>query len=181
MKLLNIRASAAAAIIVAGISSHAAIASLSDADTATVDITFVEPLSVSNSLIPVEGLTAGDYGMQLNKVASGTITSSGGTATRHYVAFGAHGALVVGRMGPSQTTVYGKNDSSNTLALSLLDSNEGWLSVANCSIVGVTCASGTHISYSIPDNNVSTYGVYMAGKVNADTYTIQTTAYAYSD
>ncbi|AWP32455.1 hypothetical protein B9D02_07585 [Pantoea vagans] len=183
MKFLNIKTSAAAAIIIAGISSHAAIAALSEASATSADITFTTPLTVSNVLTPVSGLSDGNIGGQV--LANGTITSTGG-ASRHYIAFGMPGSLTGSDNGTTQASlsIKGKNDSNNAIIVSILRSTNTPSSAGStrCSELDLTCNTD-YILYSTATNGVSTYNVTLNGtqNVKADTYTVQTTAYAYGD
>ena len=183
MKFLNIKTSAAAAIIIAGISSHAAIAALSEASTTSADITFTSPLTVSNVLTPVSGLSDGtNSGIVL---ANGTITSTGG-ASRHYIALGMPGSLTGSGNGTPQfpLNIKGKNDSNNAILVSILRTSDtpGSTGFTRCTELGLTCTTD-YILYSTATNGVSTYNVTLSGTqdVKPDTYTVQTTAYAYGD
>ncbi|QXG55872.1 hypothetical protein KTJ90_06995 [Pantoea jilinensis] len=184
MKFLNIKTSAAAAIIIAGISSHAAIAALSEASTASADITFTTPLTVSNVLTPVSGLSDG-ASSNYKVLANGTITSTGG-ASRHYIALGMPGSLTGSDNGTTQAplSIKGKNDSNNTILVTILrsSSNPAVAGATRCSELDLTCSTD-YILYSTATNGVSTYNVTINGtqNVKADTYTVQTTAYAYGD
>jgi len=184
MKFLNIKASAVAAIIIAGISSHAAIAALSDASTMSADITFTGPLTVSNVLTPVSGLSAGTHNSG-KVVANGTITSTGG-ASRHYIALGMPGSLTGSASGTTQfpLSIKGKNDSNNAILVAIIRPSNTPASAGStrCTELGLTCNTD-YILYSTATNGVSTYNVTLNGTqdVKADTYTVQTTAYAYGD
>nr|WP_314509181.1 hypothetical protein [uncultured Pantoea sp.] len=183
MKFLNIKTSAAAAIIIAGISSHAAIATVSEASTTSADITFTTPLTVSNVLTPVSGLSDGTNSGKV--LANGTITSTGG-ASRHYIAFGMPGSLTGSDNGKTQATlrIKGKNDSNNGILVTIIRPANTPDSVgsAHCSELNLTCNTD-YILYSTATNGVSTYNVTLSGTqdVKPDTYTVQTTAYAYGD
>ena len=184
MKFLNIKTSAAAAIIIAGISSHAAIAALSEASTTSADITFTTPLTVSNVLTPVSGLSDGTN-LSGEVLAKGTITSTGG-ASRHYIALGMPGSLTGSGNGTPQfpLNIKGKNDSNNAILVTILRASNTPDSAgsARCTELGLTCNTD-YILYSTATNGVSTYNVTLNGtqNVKADTYTVQTTAYAYGD
>jgi len=186
MKFLNIKTSAAAAIIIAGISSHAAIAALSEASTTSAGITFTTPLTVSNVLTPVSGLSDEASSNYSGKVlANGTITSTGG-ASRHYIALGMPGSLTGSDNGTTQASlsIKGKNDSNNAILVSILrsSSNPAVSGSTRCSELDLTCSTD-YILYSTATNGVSTYNVALneTQNVKADTYTVQTTAYAYGD
>lgn len=186
MKFLNIKTSAAAAIIIAGISSHAAIAALSEASTTSADITFTSPLTVSNVLTPVSGLSDGTHNSG-KVLANGTITSTGG-ASRHYIALGMPGSLTGSGNGTPQfpLNIKGKNDSNNAILVSILRPSDtpGSTGFTRCTELGLTCNTDTdYILYSTATNGVSTYNVTLSGTQNVkpDTYTVQTTAYAYGD
>lgn len=186
MKFLNIKTSAAAAIIIAGISSHAAIATVSEASTTSADITFTSPLTVSNVLTPVSGLSDGTN-LSGEVLAKGTITSTGG-ASRHYIALGMPGSLTGSGNGTPQfpLNIKGKNDSNNAILVTILRPSDtpGSTGFTRCTELGLTCNTDTdYILYSTATNGVSTYNVTLSGtqKVKPDTYTVQTTAYAYGD
>jgi len=186
MKFLNIKTSAAAAIIIAGISSHAAIAALSEASTTSADITFTTPLTVSNVLTPVSGLSDGTN-LSGKVLAKGTITSTGG-ASRHYIALGMPGSLTGSDNGTTQASlsIKGKNDSNNAILVTILRPSDtpGSTGFTRCTELGLTCNTDTdYILYSTATNGVSTYNVTLNGTqdVKPDTYTVQTTAYAYGD
>jgi len=184
MKFLNIKTSAAAAIIIAGISSHAAIAALSEASTTSADITFTTPLTVSNVLTPVSGLSDGTN-LSGEVLAKGTITSTGG-ASRHYIALGMPGSLTGSDNGTTQASlsIKGKNDSNNAILVTILraSNNPAAAGSTHCSELDLTCNTD-YILYSTATNGVSTYNVTLNGTqdVKPDTYTVQTTAYAYGD
>lgn len=184
MKFLNIKTSAAAAIIIAGISSHAAIAALSEASATSADITFTTPLTVSNVLTPVSGLSDGTHNSG-KVLANGTITSTGG-ASRHYIALGMPGSLTGSGNGTPQfpLNIKGKNDSNNAILVSILRTSDtpGSTGFTRCTELGLTCTTD-YILYSTATNGVSTYNVTLSGTqdVKPDTYTVQTTAYAYGD
>jgi hypothetical protein len=135
-------------------------------------------------LTPVSGLSAGtNNGGRV--VANGTITSTGG-ASRHYIALGMPGSLIGSANGSTQqlTSISGKNDSNNSILVSILRSTSTAASAGStlCSELGLTCNTD-YISYNVPTNGVTTYNVILNGTqdVKPDTYTVQTTAYAYGD
>ncbi|MDC7861821.1 hypothetical protein [Pantoea ananatis] len=180
MKLLNI--STSAAIIIAGLSSHAALAELTPPSTQTVEVSFAAPLSVSNELTAVSNLQSGSL-ERGTSIATGQITTTAGSPTIHYIAMGTPGSL----SGTDVVTIHGENDSTNTIdvALTFDDYNKNKNNYSQeCSSIGLTCGGDGRILYEKdPINGVSKYVVYnrTAQTVNTDTYSITTTAYGWVD
>ncbi|MDC7862484.1 hypothetical protein [Pantoea ananatis] len=178
MKLLNI--STSAAIIIAGLSSHAALAELSPPSTQTVEVSFAAPLSVSNELTAVSNLQSGSL-ERGTVIANGQVTTTAGSPTIHYIAMGTPGSL----SGSGTVTIHGENDSTNTIdvVVRFNDSNKTNYT-QQCSSIGLTCGGNGRISYEQdPVNGISKYIVYnqTAQTVNTDTYSITTTAYGWVD
>lgn len=183
MKHINlsktVKVAAVASVFLTSFATQAA--NVSQPSIAEADVTFVSPFTISNVLIPVTGLVSGPSSIG-RVLANGTITTTEGEATRHYLGFGTPGSLVSTGSGAAvRTTLQGHENASNTLSVALYVNDAAVKANAWCSDVTDGCASQIY-KFESPAGGVSNYTVVTANSnsINPDVYTIQTTAYGYA-
>lgn len=183
MKHINlsktVKVAAVASVFLTSFATQAA--DVSPPSIAEADVTFVSPFTISNVLIPVTGLVSGP-GSAGRVLANGTITTTAGEATRHYLTFGTPGSLVSTGAGAAiQTTLKGQENTSNTVSVALYVNDAAVKANAWCSDVTDGC-SGQIYKFESPAGGVSNYTVVTPynTSINPDVYTIQTTAYGYA-
>lgn len=176
--MMNMRKSVLAVIIAGtGFAGMAHAGSLVGVGaTAQADVVFVESSSITNTLTPVSGLNAGEI-RNMTVIANGVVDSMDGTAQMYATTFNGGDMSSTTADGTARTILSGKNDPSHKLDLYLNDTTPGTSGFKEV-IDGKTYAvSGepavTQATYSVRANG--------AQNIAADTYTLSTISYVYTN
>lgn len=152
----------------------AGAASLANLQSVSTDVTFFAPNMFSHTLNSVKGLTAGNIS-QATIIANGTVNTTGaGQKAQYALLFPSTGNIP--DAGSENVTVQGKNDSTNTIRVTLQKDPSMTGSLVNEQINGA--------SWKVYDAEVDVlkYDVAMLpGPVNADVYPVSVVAAVYTN